>query len=151
MFPALINKRITHFLRYIKNIKHQETTVHYSTSSALHSHWSRKTTSVSSVSQSCEQKVEPMNKTTAFLSVNQSTGRMMKRPPISSGGWTGWCWWFSEALEGGVRTEKRSWFGRIYCWVHGWVELISGAVFKPLMCFLNREVWFCSGRTEPMG
>lgn len=89
MFPALINKRITHFLRYIKNIKHQETTVHYSTSSALHSHWSRKTTSVSSVSQSCEQKVEPMNKTTAFLSVNQSAGRKTARRPISGGGASG--------------------------------------------------------------
>lgn len=30
-----------------------------------------------------------MNKTMAFLSVNQSAGRMNARPPISGGGWIG--------------------------------------------------------------
>jgi len=57
-------------------------------------------------------------------------GKWKGHPPISGVGWIGvLCCWFS-ALEGGVRSQKRSWFGRIYCWVHGWVELISGAVFK---------------------
>lgn len=61
------------------------------------------------------------------------SGKLKGHPPISGVGWIGvLCCWFSEALEGGVRVHKRSWFGRIYCWVHGWVELISGAVFKLL-------------------
>lgn len=84
-----------------------------------------------------------------FLSTNQ---RIVEGAFANQRRWVDRCLcrWFTEALEGGVRIEKRSWFGRIYCWVHGWVELISGAVFKLLLWFRFREVWFCKGRTKPM-
>ncbi|TRY90228.1 hypothetical protein DNTS_005832 [Danionella cerebrum] len=49
-----------------------------------------------------------------------------------------------EPLEGGVRTEKRSWFGRIYCWVIGWgmaVNVYSTSITQETMSRHDITAW----------